>query len=147
MSLNIWWDGEINATNPHYAKLSDNDKRFLCPPDLLSDMSVPTLLMLTHIGFVSEDSIPHILGRIDFANGQPIAEKLEDRSKKWGHESLEAHLRIYCGVTSNWPTLSKPAFVKLIGKFTVPDLSAPAIQRMITRENRRRMDRNKAAAA
>jgi hypothetical protein len=138
MTMNIWWNGEINASNPHYAALSDNDKRFLCPQDLLSDMSVPTLIMITQIGFISEESIVHILGRLDFANGVPIKDKLEDRSKKWGHASLEEHLRVFTGVTSNWPTLSKSEFVKHVARFAVPDLTKAGIDKMRSLQNKRR---------
>lgn len=132
MSINISWFGIINDQNPRYMALSDNDKRFLCPSDLLSDMSVPTLILLTHIGFISEESIPHIVGRLDFANGAPIKNKLEDRSKKWGYDSLEAHLRVFIGVQSNWPTLSSSEFIKRIGSQNIPKLTSVNIQRMLS---------------
>ncbi len=135
MTINIHWDGELNKTNRHYLLLSPNNKKFLCPDDLIGDMSLPTMFILTHIGFVSEESIKHIIGRLDFANGVPIKDKLEDRSKKWGYESLEDHLRVFIGVGSNWPTLSKADFVKLIARFSVPNLSSPDLRRMLVRRN------------
>ena len=102
----------------------------------MSDMSVPTILIMTHIGFITEESIPHIVGRIDFANGTPIKDRLEDRSKKMGYASLEDHLRVFIGVGSNWPTLSKSEFVKRIAKFNVPSLTSAGIQRMISAKNK-----------
>lgn len=137
MTIDIHWNGTINDTNPRYAALSDNDKRFLCPSDLMSDMSVPTMLLMTQVGFVSEESIPHIIGRLDFANGTPIKDRLEDRSKKQGYASLEDHLRVFIGVGSNLPTLSKAEFVKRIAHFAVPDLTVGGIQKMISAKNKR----------
>jgi len=136
MTIDIHWYGTLNDANPYYAALSANDKRFLCPEDLMSDMSVPTLLIMTHIGFITEETIPHIVGRLDFANGTPIKDRLEDRSKKMGYASLEDHLRVFIGVGSNWPSLSKSEFVKRIGRFAVPDLTAGQIQKMLTAKNK-----------
>jgi hypothetical protein len=136
VTINIYWDGDLNDSNPHYAALSDNDKRFLCPEDLMSDMSVPTILILTHVGFITEETIPHIIGRLDFANGIPIKDRLEDRSMKMGYASLEDHLRVFIGVGSNWPFLSKSEFVKRIAKFAVPDLTLGDIQKMISKKNK-----------
>lgn len=131
MTLNLSWYGVINDANPHYAALSDNDKRFLCPADLLSDMSVPTLLLTTSMGFVSEESIPHILDRATLVHGWSIMSQLEDRSKKWGHRNLQAHLGIYLGVTSNLRTATSSEFFRRVVKMTRRD-----IDKMITQMNR-----------
>lgn len=136
MTIDIHWYGVLNDGNPRYAALSAANKKFLCPDDLMSDMSIPTLLLMTHIGFITEESIPHIIGRIDFANGTPIKDLMEERSKKLGYKSLEDHLREFIGVGSNLPTLAKTTFVNRIASFNVPDLTSGDIKRMVSIKNK-----------
>lgn len=138
MTINIFWDGELNESNPKYAALSDNDKRFLCPADLLTDTSLPTLLLMTQIGFVSEESIPHIVGRIDFANGGSIKHKLDERAMRFGYTSLADQLRTFIGVRSNIPTTSKSEFVRRVAYHTVPALTSAGVQKLQSRSTKRR---------
>ena len=136
MTLDLSWYGIINDANPHYAALSDNDKRFLCPSDLMSDMSVPILLLTSFIGFVLEDTIPHILKRAELVHGDTLMAQLQERSKKWGHANLTEHLRIYIGVTSNIRTRTRSEFLKGLGDGLLGELTRSDINKMLTRMNK-----------
>jgi len=132
MSLNLSWDGPINNAHPKYAALSDRDKQFLIPEDLMRDMSLPTLMLVTHIGFITEQTIKHLVARVDMGNGVPILGRLNERYAKAGETDLATYLKKFIGVTSNWPTYTKAQFLEVHGQ-DIPKLTSADIKKMAGR--------------
>ncbi len=128
MSLNISWDGPL-GTSAKYAALSDRDKKFVTPDDLMADMSLPTIMVITNIGFITEQSIKHIIARIDMANGSRIKHKLDERYEKAGEGCLATYLQKFIGVSSNWPTYTKREFLEVQGQ-DIPELNTSGIKKM-----------------
>jgi len=129
MSLNVSWDGPINLSNIKYANLSDADKRFLIPEDLVGTMSLPTTMVITHVGFITEESIKHIISRLDMANGVKILERLNDKYAKAGETDFATYLKKFIGVTSNWPTYTKKQFLEVHGQ-DILELNSTGIKKM-----------------
>jgi len=133
VTINIYWNGSITVTNPHYRALSDRDKLFLCPTDMLQDMSLVGVMMMTRLGFVTPDTIKHMVGRLDFANGKPILDRLTERERANGSKDFEDYLQRYVGVSSNIETLTSKKFVELATFRDIPELKAPEIRAMYKR--------------
>ena len=128
MTLNIYWNGHINDKNPNWVNLDDTDKKFLIPRDLLSSVGLPSLLMISHIGFVTEESIPHIVARLRMVD-QEMVDKLSSHLGATRGVTLSEYLQVFTGVTSNWPTATKSEFLKHIGR-DIPELTQAGIKKL-----------------
>jgi hypothetical protein len=83
--------------------LQDGDKAFALN-------SLPFILMFSDIGIVTEESIPHITGRLQVGNPE-ISEDIKNQLKEY-NISFEEYLKRFIGFSANVSTLTSTEFIK-----------------------------------
>lgn len=114
MSLNVYWGGPITPEHKLYAALSDEMKTFLCPPDLMSNMNVPLIMMATGVTIIVPHTLPSLMARMDFSFGEGMSRRLEQEYDL----VLPALLKPFIGVTCNWNWDSNTSYIKRLAKHT-----------------------------
>lgn len=110
-----------------FRKLSneEGDKRYAGFDDKMKTFHhqwLPFMLMRVDIGHVCEESIPHIVARLNLV--QPGW--LTDARKELGVEDMEAYLKNWIGFCANVCTEPNSKFLKRVGRSLPPMTSKQA---------------------
>jgi len=126
MSINLSWFGVISETNLLVRQLSEADRKFLLPKDMLSGASLPGILLVVRIGRVTERSIPHIVLRLGLVEGSAYVAALEE----WCGCYLAVYLSRFIGVSVNIATETNVHFMRGLAR-QLPKLVAGDVARLI----------------
>lgn len=88
-----------------FQALSDADKAFF-------HEKLPAILIITDIGFVSEETVPHIVNRLEVVRPD------------WVEKRMEEYLKRFIGYLANVRTLSKRSFIRKITERAEYDIDA-----------------------
>jgi hypothetical protein len=136
MTINVSWYGPINDKNARYQALSADDKKFLLPEDLLRQVSLPNLMLATRIGFISDGTIPNLVGRIDVAYGGRFLPDMNDMVQKLGAKDLADYLARFLGVSVNVPTMTSTQYLTDVIGYMIPKLTSTDLKKMSAQAKR-----------
>lgn len=143
MSINIHWGYQISDQHPFYAALSDDDKRFLLPESIIGkDVNLIGLMLVSHISFISSETIPSLCARVCLLEGRNYMHQLDELARNRDARDFAHYLERFIGVASNIQRLSTSDFGKVIAS-ELPKMTAADIRKYD--EGRRRVIKKRLA--